>query len=53
MRQYHAVMIKLDTEQAAREFLQDRTGYFNAIFLAHNPFDCGPVAPGKPAREDV
>ena len=35
VRQHHAVMLQLDTEQSTGKFLKYRSSYFNAIFFAH------------------
>src|ERR1051325_9800768 len=56
--QNNAVMFQLHAEQPAGEFFQNRTGYFNAVFLAHRPLKVGlgaasPRRPGAPKFEQT
>ncbi len=37
VRKHGAFLIQLHAEQAAGEFLNNGSGYFNAIFFAHYP----------------
>jgi len=39
MGEYDAFLVELDTEQAAGELLNNGSGYFDAIFLTHQPPD--------------
>ena len=36
MREDYFFMFQLDAEKPAGEFLQNRTGYFNAVFFTHS-----------------
>ena len=36
MRQHDSIMLQLNAEQAAGKFLQNRPGYFYAVFLTHS-----------------
>jgi hypothetical protein len=36
MGQHHSLMLELNTEQTARKFLKDGSGYFYAVFLTHS-----------------
>jgi hypothetical protein len=37
VREDGALLVELDAEEAAGEFLDDGSGYFDAVFLAHCP----------------
>ena len=53
--QHHTVVFELDAEQPAGKLFQDRACYFDTVFFAHIPFECGPAArrlawTGRPAE---